>query len=94
MQIPNGPQSLACYAWMSKHFQMIGDSMPNMDEIHLEQIAIKDIYEEYIDKAKSAGFDALNPTNFTKFWKSFFPHGNQNYQLQGKFTRIESDESI
>jgi len=74
MKIPNGPQSLACYAWMSDYFQMMGDSMPNMDEVHLEPIDIKEIYEEYLDDAKSTGFEALNTTNFTKIWRNLFPH--------------------
>jgi hypothetical protein len=74
MRLPNGTQSLGCYAWMLEYFKMMGDSMPNVDEIHLEPIEIKDIYEEYVDDSKSSGIQYLCPSNFTKVWKKSFPH--------------------
>ena len=54
MRLSNGPQSLGCYAWMSEFFKVMGDSMPNIDEIHLEPIEVKDIYLEYVDDTKSS----------------------------------------
>jgi hypothetical protein len=44
LQIP----SLSTYAWMSSYFDLMGDKAPNADEIHLEPIDIKDIYDEVI----------------------------------------------
>lgn len=74
MRLPNGPQSVGCYAWMLEYFKMMGDSMPNVDEIHLEPIEIKDIYEEYADDSKLSGSEYLCPSNFTKVWKTLFSH--------------------
>ena len=74
MNLPNGPQSLGCYAWMLEFFKMMGDSMPNVDEIHLEPIDIKDIYEEYVDDAKSSGIESLSASNFVKVWRLLFSH--------------------
>ena len=48
LQIPNTIVSLSEYAWMSAYFDLVGDKAPNADEIHLEPIDIKDIYEEVI----------------------------------------------
>lgn len=48
LQIPNTVLSLSTYAWMSSYFDLMGDKAPNADEIHLEPIDIKDIYNEVI----------------------------------------------
>ena len=48
LQIPNTVLSLSTYAWMASYFDLMGDKVPNADEIHLEPIHIKDIYEEVI----------------------------------------------
>ena len=46
LQIPNTVVSLSCYAWMSSYFDLMGDKIPNSDEIHLEPVCVKDIYVE------------------------------------------------
>ena len=38
-KLPNSPSVLTAYAWMARHFDLIGCTVPNMDgEIHLEPI--------------------------------------------------------
>jgi len=74
MRLSNGPQSLGCYAWMQEFFKMMGDSMPNVDEIHLEPIEVKEIYAEYVDDAKSSGSEWLCPSSFVTVWKNLFSH--------------------
>ena len=49
IQIPNTIQSLSCYAWMNSYFKLTGDFQPNSEEIHLEPITIKEIFEEVSD---------------------------------------------
>jgi hypothetical protein len=48
--IPNSPVSLSCYAWMDDYFKLVGDAIPNKEnEIHLEPVEIKEIYQEYVE---------------------------------------------
>ena len=50
IRIPNSRASLSCYAWMNFYFDLVGDIIPNKsDEVHLEAIDIKDIYQEYVE---------------------------------------------
>jgi len=47
LQIPNTVQSLSCYSWMASYFDLVGDKIPNRNnEIHLECITIKEVFEE------------------------------------------------
>ena len=48
LQIPNTVLSLSSYAWMTTYFNLMGDKAPNSEEIHLEPIDIKDIYDEVL----------------------------------------------
>ena len=49
IRIPNSSASLSCYAWMNSYFNLVGDIIPNKDEVHLEAIEIKEIYQEYVE---------------------------------------------
>ena len=53
--IPNTPTALTCFAWMDYFFRLVGDFIPNMDEIHLEPCQISEIYAEYVEDRKWAG---------------------------------------
>ena len=72
--IPNSSVSISCYAWMARYFALVGDEMPNSEQIHLEPMHIKEIWEEYRDvmKALDCGYIALGP--FGDLWKHCFPY--------------------
>ena len=72
--IPNSSVSISCYAWMARYFSLVGDEMPNSEEIHLESMHIKEIWEEYRDvmKALDCGYIALG--QFGDLWMKCFPY--------------------
>ena len=53
--ISNTSTALTCFAWMDYFFRLVGDFIPNMDEIHLEPCQISEIYAEYVEDRKWAG---------------------------------------
>ena len=48
MVIFNTPASLSCYVWMKDYFNIVGDSIPNLDgQIYLEPTEKQSIWKEY-----------------------------------------------
>ena len=47
--IPNSSTSISCYAWMARYFSLVGDEMPNSQQIHLEPMHINEVWQEYKD---------------------------------------------
>lgn len=47
--IPNSSTSISCYAWMARYFSLVGDEMPNSEQIHLEPMHINEVWQEYKD---------------------------------------------
>jgi hypothetical protein len=73
--IPNTTASLSCFSWMKGHFDLVGDSMPNSEEIHLEPILLREIYEEYKDDmhyTETVSTDYLFFFSFAPYSCSFF----------------------
>jgi hypothetical protein len=74
MQLPNSPDAIALYSWMSWYFKLIGDFEPNTDgEIHLEPCNAKDIYFEYVADMQANGMEYLGVTQFSHMWMHCFP---------------------
>ena len=49
MTLTDSPQVALAQAWMDRFFSMVGDPMPNKNEIHLDAIhTINSIYNEYV----------------------------------------------
>jgi len=60
---------------MDFYFNLVGDAMPNTNcEIHLEPIAIKEVYGEYIDDMTVSKMDTINSESFSQLWKDCFPY--------------------
>jgi len=76
LQLPNTPDSLACFAWLEFHFDMVGDCIPNTDgEIHLEPTKVCDIFDEYVSSVVQTGNGRhLRASQFFGIWKACFPH--------------------
>jgi hypothetical protein len=75
MVIPNTTASLACYAWMHDHFELVGDAMPNLDgEIHLEPTEMKTIWQEYHDDMVLSDTLVLQFDAFSSIWNVCFQH--------------------
>ena len=37
---PNTSLSISCYAWMARYFTLVGDEMPNSEQIHLDDYSM------------------------------------------------------
>ena len=62
---------------MEEVFDLIGDSMPNSNEIHLEaDVLKKELYKEYQHHMINIynEFDYLSETVFYDLWSACFPH--------------------
>ena len=77
LQTPNNFLSKLTSHWMEAHFNLVGDHMPNKgNEIHLETIEKKDIWQEYVnDCANILKIDTcMGYTHFVEYWNTFFQH--------------------
>jgi hypothetical protein len=72
--IPNTTPALNAYGWMSYHFDLMGDKMPNSIEIHLEPIEIKEVHMEYMEFMISEGQDFLQLDQFASLWRNCFSY--------------------
>lgn len=77
----NSPAQIYLYGWMKAHFALIGDEEPNCQEIHIDPVTVKDIYQDYVadchftynvDEAANAKMLASYNT-FCSVWKDCFP---------------------
>ncbi|MFN9910556.1 MAG: hypothetical protein ACK56F_31340, partial [bacterium] len=48
--------------------EMVGDVMPNLNEIHLEPIFVKVVWEDHVDDLKGSLIQ------FGQMWLDLFPH--------------------
>ena len=67
-------QALSCFGWMHFFFALVGDSMPNLDEVHLEPIYIHEIWKEYKEDMVSVSNEYVDVSTFGKLWLCCFPH--------------------
>jgi hypothetical protein len=73
--MPNGQMHHLAKAWMSVFFQMVGDQIPNSNEIHLETQDKLEIWAEYVWDMHFLGeYEALCYTKFLELWDLVFPH--------------------
>ena len=73
--MPNGPMHHLAKAWMSVFFHMVGDQIPNSDEIHLETQEKLEIWAEYVwDMFFLGEYEALCYSKFLELWDLVFPH--------------------
>jgi hypothetical protein len=74
-KLPNSPTVLTAYGWMARHFDLIGDMVPNSGgEIHLEPIQIVDVYHEHVMDMEVAGIPYVGVDTFANIWKNCFEH--------------------
>ncbi len=77
-RIPNTRRGLVCYGWLHWFFHLVGDKIPNKDEIHLEPIDRKEVHNEYT--ATMAHYFpeepdvALGYVAFLRIWTHNFPN--------------------
>lgn len=74
LRIPNSPSSFTCYTWMANHFDLVGDKMPNKNEIHLEPIGIEEVFEEYVEDMVAAKTPSIHLRSFYSMWENCFPY--------------------
>ena len=72
MLLPNTVNALDCYQWMYRYFNSYGDHTPNKEEIHLEYIKAKVIWEEYYDDVGEER--GLQYAHFLHLWHTCFPY--------------------
>lgn len=75
VMMPNKTKYLFAYAWMNRFFELIGDSEPNCNEIHVEPITIEEVYQEYLkDNQKCyAPQEFASKKQIAKLWLLCFP---------------------
>jgi len=61
-------------AWLQQYFKAMGDEMPNSNEIHLEPIAMSEIWTEYKMSKIDVGCQYLSFSAFEALWRNCFPH--------------------
>lgn len=75
MLMPNGPKHHFAAAWLDAFFDLVGDKIPNSNEIHLETQDKFEIWAEYVwDMFHLCEDQALCYSNFLKLWDLVFPH--------------------
>lgn len=79
MKISNSPESLHAYGWMDWYFNLVGDKMPNKDQIQLETQFMSDVHEEYVEhqklsKSPQVSNNIMCYESFYRLWKAIFPH--------------------
>jgi hypothetical protein len=74
LHLSREPSATTAFAWMYNFFEMVGDKMPNIGEIHLEPIFIRVIWEEYVDDLKGGLIPTVGLKQFGKMWEDLFPH--------------------
>ena len=74
-KLPNSPTVLTAYGWMARHFDLIGDMIPNSGgEIHLEPVQIVEVYAEHVLDMTNAGIPYVNVDTFANIWMNCFEH--------------------
>ena len=58
---------------MARYFTLVGDEMPNSEQIHLEPMHIKEIWEEYRDVMKTLDCGYISCGAIDKLWLHCFP---------------------
>lgn len=88
MTLTDSPQVALAQAWMDRFFSMVGDPMPNKNEIHLDAIhTINSIYNEYVGSVHalfpnaddicggiSKKAEYVSITYFQNIWRTGFNH--------------------
>lgn len=74
LRLSREPSATTAFAWMHNFFEMVGDKMPNLNEIHLEPIFVRVVWEEYVDDLKGSLIPALSLWQFGQMWQDLFPH--------------------
>ena len=72
MLLPNGVKSVDCYQWMHYFFNSYGCKVPNSEEIHLEYVEFKELYEEYHNDVGEER--ALVYQKFCHLWYVCYPY--------------------
>ena len=72
--IPNSASSLACFAWLDDHFDLVCESEPNSCHMTMEPVPLQEIYDEYCIDAGLCHENCVSLTSFRRIWKGCFPH--------------------
>ena len=73
-KLPNSEGAHHLYCWLQNYFDLSGDQEPNCDEIHLDTVTKKAVYNEYLSESVVFGFVPLGLSTFKKIWKDCFPY--------------------
>lgn len=74
--LPNSPMMGLAYAWMEDKFKTQGDTHPRDEQIHLESITKKEIYNEYVNDME-VNYKTCTPMSYDEFvrlWIAVFNH--------------------
>jgi hypothetical protein len=73
LRLSREPSATTAFAWMHNFFEIVGDKMPNLNEIHLEPIFVRVVWEEYVDDLKGSLIPAVSLCQFGQMRLALFP---------------------
>ena len=73
-KLPNSEEAHHLHCWLQNYFDLCGDQEPNCDEIHLDTVTKKAVYNEYLSESTVYGFVPLGMTAFKQIWTDCFPY--------------------
>ena len=73
-KLPNTEAAHHLYCWLQNYFDLSGDQEPNCDEIHLDTVTKKAVYNEYLNESTVYGFNPLGISAFKQIWSDCFPY--------------------
>lgn len=68
----NTTKAMDAYTWMDYFFTSYGCKVPNSDQIHVDHMEMKVLWQEYVDdlgEVNSVGYHS-----FLELWHTCFPH--------------------
>ena len=75
IHLPRSGPSLNLYIWLEEFFKFVGDHMPNVGEIHLDNATVKlSVYNKYKEDTLLYQFSPLSYNRFCEIWNLCFPY--------------------
>lgn len=71
---PSADAQKSCILWLEQYFEKYGDHKPNADQINLQILTKKEVYEKYTFDFKSKYNENIVPIKkFYELWSVLFP---------------------
>jgi len=72
MYLNNTTKAMDAYTWMDYFFNAYGCKVPNSEQIHIDYMEMKKLWEEYVEDLGE--INSLGYRSFLLLWRACFPH--------------------